>query len=75
MIFREQLCPANITNINAKENRHQLTLLIDDINNISKKIEKFNEIILQDIPETNNFLQASLKDIDCNSIVLKQNTK
>lgn len=69
------LCAANIANIKAKDNRHQLTFTLDDIEDAIKKTEMQNGTILQNIQETDTSLQASIRDVDGNSIVLKQNLK
>lgn len=66
------LCPASMANIKAEDNRHQLTFLIDDMNNALKKTKQYGGTVLQDIQEADTILQASIKDVDGNSIVLKQ---
>ncbi len=66
------LCPASMADIKAKDNRHQLTFLMDDIKNTIEKTKRYGGSIMQEIEETENVLQAAIRDVDGNSIVLKQ---
>ena len=65
------LCPATIAGIEVKDNRHQLTFLVDDMLATIAKATQYKGIILQKAERVERFLQASIRDIDGNSIILK----
>ena len=69
------LCPADMAGIKAKDNRHQLTILIDDIKSTLDNTILYKGNIMQELVESEDFLQASIRDVDGNSIVLKQVAK
>lgn len=66
------LCPANIAGIKATDNRHQLTFSLNDINNALNKTKDYNGSIMQELEEVKDFIHASIRDVDGNSIILKQ---
>jgi predicted enzyme related to lactoylglutathione lyase len=66
------LCPASIAGIKAKENRHQLTFQIDDVKSSIEKVEQFGGGLLGKVQKANDSLQVAIKDVDGNSIILKQ---
>ena len=69
------LCPATMAGIEVKDNRHQLTLLVDDIKKILDYTILFKGSIMQELVESKDFLLTTIRDVDGNSIVLKQATK
>lgn len=66
------LCPADIAGITAKDNRHQLTFVVPDINSCIRKTERFGGTLMNELEETNDCLQIAVRDVDNNSIVLKE---
>ncbi|WAC02756.1 hypothetical protein N7U66_03535 [Lacinutrix neustonica] len=66
------LCPASMAGITARDNRHQLTFAVDDIRSCIKKVEAFGGIFMNLTEETNKSIEIAIRDVDGNSIVLKQ---
>jgi len=69
------LCPATIARITAKDNRQQLTFQIDDVKSSIEKVRQFGGSIISELQEIDNYLQVAVRDIDDNSIILRQNFK
>lgn len=66
------LCPASMAGIRAKDNRHQLTILVNDIKNMLNITNRYGGTIMQELVKFEGFLQASIRDVDGNSIILKE---
>lgn len=66
------LCPASMADIKAKDNRHQLIFLMDDVKNTIEKTKRYGGSKMQEIEETEDVLQVAIRDVDGNSIILKQ---
>lgn len=66
------LCPADMAGIEAKDNRHQLTILVDDIKKTLDSTISYNGSVMQELVGSKDFLRATIRDIDGNSIILKQ---
>lgn len=66
------LCPASMADIKANENRHQLTFLVANISNCIRKIEGYGGSFINELDEANDCLQIAIRDVDGNSILLKQ---
>ena len=58
------LCPASTAGIKAKDNRHQLTVLVDDIKNALEDTNRDNGSIMQGLTESKDFWQASIREVD-----------
>jgi predicted enzyme related to lactoylglutathione lyase len=67
------LCTATIAGIKAKDNRQQITFQVDDVKSYIENVEKFGGTIISELQEPENYLQVAVRDVDGNSIVLKQN--
>ena len=66
------LCPASIAGISASENRHQLTYQVSDIKNCIHRVELLGGNIISELQETNQYLMIAIRDVDGNSIILKE---
>lgn len=66
------LCPAEIANIRANENRHQFHVRIHDIQKAISAVIENEGKVMSDIYEIENTKMAHIKDPDNNSIVLKE---
>ena len=69
------LCPADLAGIKAKDNRHQISILVDNIDSILRMTQNYHGSIMQDNVKTNGGQRASIRDVDGNSIVLIQEIK
>ena len=67
------LCPATIAGIKAKDNRQQITYQVDDVKSNIENVEKFGGTIISELQEAENYLQVAVRDVDSNSIILKEN--
>ncbi|MFP2994816.1 VOC family protein [Spongiivirga sp. MCCC 1A20706] len=66
------LCPAQIANNDAKQNRHQLDILVQDIQKSVQLIEGTTGGLLGEITQENSYQSIACYDPDNNSIILKQ---
>lgn len=64
------LCPAEIAQNTATQNRHQLDILIPDFDEVISKVLKFGGSLMNDISEENGIRKAGVYDPDNNSMVL-----
>ena len=65
-------CPASIAQNTATQNRHQLTLEVDDLELILKRVSKHKGEIMGEKLKNGAFFQIGIKDPDNNSILLTQ---
>ncbi len=65
-----QLCPAQLAGIEATQNRHQLDVVVDDLDKTLVLVTVHGGSIMQDIQETETSRTVGIYDPDQNSIVL-----
>lgn len=65
-----QFCPADIAGISATENRHQLDIVVSDLNKAIEAVEANGGQLLQEVVETETAKSVGVYDPDGNSVVL-----
>lgn len=66
------LCPAEIAKNTAKQNRHQLELIVTDIKNTIYLVRQNNGKVLGEMSEADGRKSIAISDPDGNSMVLSQ---
>lgn len=66
------LCPAELAKISAKENRHQLDILVEDLEAAVLSVLKEGGSILGDKTDNSTQKEIGIRDPDGNSLVLKE---
>lgn len=67
-----QFCPAALANNSAKQNRHQLTIEVNNLKEILKMIEEKGGKLMGEVTEDEKEISIGIYDPDNNSMVLKQ---
>ena len=65
-------CPASLAQNTATQNRHQLDILVDDLQSALENVSKLGGEVMGESQKTGSFNQIGIKDPDGNSIVLKE---
>ena len=65
-------CPAEIASNTADQNRHQLDILVPDLNQLLILVKKYGGEVMADIIEEDNVISVGVYDPDKNSILFKQ---
>lgn len=66
------MCPSKIAGITAKKNKQQLTFQINSIKRSMNKVEQLGGSIISKLQETANYRQIAIRDVDGNSIILRE---
>lgn len=66
------LCPAELAQNKAKQNRHQFDIIVFDLEAILERVLDFGGEMIGAISETNDFKSVGIYDPDQNSMVLKE---
>ncbi|WP_281986942.1 VOC family protein [Aquimarina aggregata] len=67
-----QFCPAELANNSAKQNRHQLTIEVDNLRELTNMIKEKGGKIIGEIVDGESEISVGIYDPDGNSLVLKQ---
>ena len=66
------LCPASIAQNTAKQNRHQLDVLVENIVKTKRLVQRYGGTSMGAVEEVENTISMGIYDPDNNSLVLKQ---
>lgn len=67
-----QFCPAELAKNTAKQNRHQLTIEVNNLKELANMIEEKGGKIIGEIIDGEKEISVGIYDPDGNSLVLKQ---
>lgn len=68
-------CPADIAQNTAKQNRHQLNVVVNNLKDALSMVEQHEGSILGEPNKKDGIIEVGIKDPDNNSIVLIQKVK
>ena len=66
------LCPAALAKVEAKENKHQFDVLVDDLEESMIVVLKSGGSIMGDKTDNSTQIEIGIRDPDGNSLVLKE---
>lgn len=69
--FNVLFCPASLAGNNAQQNRHQLDIYLDDLDNSIKKVVSYGGQLMGEVSETDLEKSIGIIDPDQNTMVLK----
>ncbi len=65
-------CPAEIAQNKSEQNRHQLDIIVNNLDEKTREVTELGGLLMGDISEIDGIRQAGISDPDGNTLVLKE---